>query len=98
AQFKFGILWDMIGPKDLKVTLSPDSPPELARGILDSATALGIRDNFSYLDRDIYDDHVPLNVAHIPSLDIIDFDYIYWHTADDTLDKLSPESLQKVGT
>lgn len=97
AQFKFGILWDMIGDKNLTITLSPDSPPQLARGILDAAAALGARDFFSYYDRDIYDDHVPLNSARVPSIDLIDFDYPPWHTADDTLDKLSPQSLQTVG-
>ncbi len=97
AQFKFGILWDMIGDKDLTITLSPDSPPELARAILEASETLGIRKHFSYLNRPIWDDHVPLNMAHIPTIDLIDFDYPYWHTADDTLDKLSPESLQKVG-
>ena len=40
---------------------------------------------------------MPLNTARIPAIDLIDFDYPPWHTADDTLDKLSPESLQKVG-
>ena len=97
GQFKFGILWDMIGDKNLTITLSPDSPPQLAKGILDSATMLGMREAFSFYNRDIYDDHVPLNTAHIPMIDLIDFDYPPWHTADDTLDKLSPESLQKVG-
>lgn len=97
AQFKLGILWDMIGDKNLTITLSPDSPPQLARGILDAATALGLRDVFSYHDRDIYDDQVPLNAVNIPTIDLIDFNYPPWHTADDTLDKLSPESLQKVG-
>ena len=98
AQFKFGILWDMIGDKDLTITLSPDSPPELAKEILAAATALSARENFTYFDREIYDDHVPLNMARIPTIDLIDFDYVYWHTADDTLDKLSPVSLQKVGS
>ena len=97
AQFKSGVLWDMIGDKDLTITLSPDSPPELAKGILSAATSLNLREYFSYFDRDIYDDHVPLTIAGIPTIDLIDFDYVYWHTADDTLDKLSPESLQKVG-
>jgi hypothetical protein len=97
AQFKFGILWDMIGDKDLTITLSPYSPPDLAKGILGAATALNVRENFSYFDRDIKDDHAPLNDIGIPSIDIIDFDYVYWHTADDTLDKLSPVSLRKVG-
>ncbi len=97
TQFQFGILWDMIGDKNLTITLSPDSPAKLASGILAAADALHCRENFSYYDRDIYDDHVPLNVAHIPSIDLIDFDYPPWHTADDTLDKLSPESVRKVG-
>jgi hypothetical protein len=44
------------------------------------------------------DDHVPLNqIARIPTLDIIDFDYTPWHTADDTLEQLSPASLQNIG-
>ncbi len=98
SQFKFGILWDMIGDRDLTITLSPDSPADLMRDILASAEALGLRQHFSRYERAIYDDHVPLNtVARIPSIDLIDFDYPAWHTADDTLERLAPESLQKVG-
>ena len=99
-QFKSGVLLDMIGDKDLTITLPPDSPPQLAQGIFASADALAVRKYFSYLDRNILDDHVPLSSvtqANIPTIDVIDFDYAYWHTADDTLDKLSPESLQTVG-
>ena len=97
-QFKFGILWDMMGPKNLDVTLSPDSPPELARGILQAAEALALRQDFTYFDRDIYDDHVPLlHIAEVPTIDLIDFNYPPWHTAEDTLDKLAPESLRAVG-
>ena len=97
-QFKFGILWDMIGDRDFKITLPPDSPPELARGIIASAEALGVRDRFGYHDRSIYDDHVPLNtIAKIPSINLIDFDYLYWHTADDKLDRVGPEGLEKTG-
>ena len=97
-QFKFGILWDMIGDRDFNITLPPDSPPDLARGILASAEALGFRDRFGYHDRSIYDDHVPLNtIAKIPSIDLIDFDYLYWHTADDKLDRVGPEGLEKTG-
>ena len=97
AQFKFGILWDMIGDRDLTITLSSDSPADLTRDILASADALGLRQHFGKFDRPIYDDHVPLNRARIPTIDLIDFDYPAWHTADDTLERLSPESLQKVG-
>ncbi len=46
----------------------------------------------------IIDDHVPLNtVAGIPTIDIIDFDFDYWHTPGDTLDKISAESLEITG-
>ncbi len=98
AQFRFGILWDMIGDKDFGITLSPDSPAELTRGILASATALHIRDRFANYDRNIYDDHIPLNaIARIPAIDLIDFDYPSWHTADDTLERIAPESLRMTG-
>jgi hypothetical protein len=98
TQFKFGILWDMIGKKNLSITLPPNSPPHLAKDIFAAADALGQRSHFTYLDRDLIDDHVPLNESGIPSIDLIDFDYIYWHTADDLMDKLSPDSLQIVGS
>ena len=99
AQFKFGILWDMIGDSDLMITLPPDSPTDLARGILASAEALGLRQHFGYSPRAILDDHEELRRrAHIPAIDLIDFDYIYWHTAGDTLEHISAESLQKVGS
>lgn len=96
-QFKLAILWDMIGDKDLTITLPPDSPPELARALFAAADTLHLRQYFSYLNRSILDDHVPLRARGIPSIDLIDFDYLPWHTADDTLDKLSPDSLHKVG-
>ncbi|HWB59328.1 MAG TPA: M28 family peptidase [Chthoniobacteraceae bacterium] len=98
GQFKFGILWDMIGKKDVTITLSPDSPPDMAKGIFSAADALNQRKHFTYYSQDVWDDQRPLNeIARIPTIDLIDFHYDYWHTADDTLDKLSPESLQIVG-
>jgi hypothetical protein len=98
VRYQFGIVWDMIGDKNLNVTLPIDSPKQLAREVLDSAQSLGVRDKFGLLDRALLDDHVPLQqIARIPTLDIIDFDYAAWHTADDTLQQLSAESLQTVG-
>lgn len=97
GQFKLGILWDMMGDRDLDVTLPPNSPPKLARGLFDAGDALGTRNYFHYFSGDILDDHVPLEKAGIPSIDIIDFDFPAWHTPADTLDKVSAESLQIVG-
>ena len=98
AQFKFGILWDMIGDRDLRITLPPDSPADLARGVLASAESLGLRQHFGYFSRTILDDHEEIQRrTHVPTIDLIDFEYVYWHTAEDTLEHIAPESLQKVG-
>ena len=96
-QFKFGILWDMMGAKNLNITLPPDSPPRLVRGIFEAADFLKVRNQFSYFRNSILDDHTPLNQSFIPTIDLIDFNYPPWHTAEDTIDKLSPQSLNTVG-
>ena len=95
--FRGGILFDMIGDKSLDVTLPSDSPTELTRNIFAAADALGQRAHFTYLDRGMTDDHTPLNQIGIPVIDLIDFDFPPWHTAEDTLDKISAESLEIVG-
>jgi hypothetical protein len=95
--FQGGVLFDMVGDKSLTITLPPDSPPELASGIFASADALKLRKHFTYFDRDITDDHTPLNDIGIPVIDLIDFDYPPWHTPEDTIDKLSAESLRITG-
>lgn len=96
--FRGGILFDMIGDRSLKVTIPPNSPPHSARDILAAAEALNARNYFTYFDQDVTDDHTPLNAVGIPVIDLIDFRFSYWHTADDTIDKLSPQSLQVVGS
>jgi len=97
-QFRAGILFDMIGDRSLGITLPADSPAAIARDIFAAAEALKLRNYFSYLDRDLIDDHMPLNAIGIPTIDIIDFDYPWWHTASDTIDKISAQSLQITGS
>ena len=97
-QFRGGILFDMVGDRSLKVTLPLDSPPQMAHNLFAAAEALNLRSYFSYYDSAVTDDHTPLNAIGIPTVDIIDFDFAWWHTADDTIDKLSAESLQVVGS
>jgi len=97
-QFRAGILFDMVGDRSLDITLPADSPPEMARDIFAAAEALKSRSYFTYLDRGMTDDHTPLNAIGIPMIDIIDFDFPWWHTADDTIDKISAQSLQMVGS
>lgn len=97
-EFRGGILFDMVGDRSLGITFPADTPSAIARDVFAAADALNLREHFSYLDRDLIDDHVPLNAMGIPTIDIIDFDYPWWHTADDTMDKISAQSLQIVGS
>src|SRR5881394_133380 len=97
-QFRGGILFDMVGDRSLDVTLPADSPAEIARNIFAAAETLKLRSYFTYLDREMIDDHSPLNAIGIPTIDVIDFDYPSWHTAGDTMDKLDAESLKIVGS
>jgi len=97
-QFRGGMLFDMVGDRSLGITLPADSPAAMARDIFAAAEALKLRNSFSYFDRELIDDHVPLNTIGISTIDIIDFDYLWWHTAGDTIDKISAQSLQIVGS
>jgi hypothetical protein len=95
-QFRGGILFDMVGDKNLQITLSPDSPAELTADIFAAAEALKLRKHFTYAAGIIVDDHTPLNAIGIPVIDLIDFDYPPWHTSGDTMDKISAESMRVV--
>ena len=97
SPLKIGVLWDMMGDRDLDITLPPNSPPKLAQGIFAAASALGTRDHFGYFRGDILDDHTKLNAVGVPTIDLIDFDFPAWHTPADTLDKVSAASLETVG-
>ena len=73
----------------------------LVKGValnVESADALKLRSYFTYFDQNITDDHAPVNAVGIPTIDVIDFDFPWWHTADDTIDKISAQSLQVVGS
>ncbi|PYJ81375.1 MAG: hypothetical protein DME73_07585 [Verrucomicrobia bacterium] len=96
--FRGGILFDMVGDRSLDITFPPNSPIKITRDIFASADALKLRNYFTYLDQDVTDDHSPLNAVGIPVVDVIDFHYPPWHTADDTMDKISAQSLQIVGS
>jgi glutaminyl-peptide cyclotransferase len=97
-QFRGGLLFDMVGDRSLAITLSPDTPAQMARDIFAAAETLKLRSHFTYFDRQIGDDHTPLNAIGIPTMDLIDFDFPPWHTAEDTMDKISADSLRIVGS
>lgn len=92
------VIVDMIGDADLKLYQEKNSDPALTEEIWIRAAELGYEDIFIPKQRHrILDDHIPFLLAGIPAVDLIDFDYTYWHTTADTADKVSPTSLQVIG-
>ncbi len=92
------VIVDMIGDADLNIYLEKNSNTVLRTEIWSTAEKLGYSDKFINKEKfSMLDDHTPFLEAGIPAVDIIDFDYPYWHTLQDTPDKVSAESLQVVG-
>ncbi|MCJ8330443.1 MAG: M28 family peptidase [Lentisphaeria bacterium] len=95
------ILLDMIGDKDLKLTLSPNDDPALIKLLYKIAKQQKVESHITMNETSILDDHVPFKKAGIRAIDLIDFDYgpnnDYWHTGEDSIDKVSPESLKIIG-
>ncbi|MBI5839330.1 MAG: M28 family peptidase [Chloroflexi bacterium] len=92
------IIVDMIGDADLNIYLEGNSDKPLRTEIWNTAASLGHDAVFIAQEKhSMLDDHTPFLEAGIPAVDIIDFDYPYWHTTEDTPDKVSAESLQAVG-
>jgi glutaminyl-peptide cyclotransferase len=94
------VLMDMIGDKDLFVQI-PDGDAHLTQRIYKASETLGYREYFHAMLQGMLDDHAPFLNADIPAIDLIDFNYgpanRFWHTEEDTLDKISPESLKIMG-
>jgi Zn-dependent M28 family amino/carboxypeptidase len=105
SRVKAMILLDMIGDRDLTIPREEGSSQWLVKAIRETARHLGYEKEFP--DRTFSvgdDDHMPFLRAGVPALDIIDLEYgsspeenNYWHTKEDTLDKVSPRSLKIVG-
>lgn len=92
------VIVDMIGDADLEVYYERNSDDTLMEQIWRQARSLGYDDIFiSEYRHSMLDDHTPFVEAGIPAVDLIDFNYPYWHTTSDTLDKVSPDSLRAVG-
>jgi glutaminyl-peptide cyclotransferase len=97
-QPRAAVVVDMIGDADLNIYREQNSNEEITNEIWKTAKDLGYGDKF--IDTSKYsmiDDHTPFLEAGIPAVDLIDFDYPYWHTTQDTPDKVSAQSLKAVG-
>ena len=92
------VIVDMIGDVDLNIYKERNSNLELTDEIWAVAKGLGYEKVFiPEYKHSMLDDHMPFIQAGMPAVDIIDFDYPYWHTIEDTPDKVSAESLETVG-
>jgi len=91
------IIVDMVGDADLQLPIERNSDPALASEVWGMAHELGNPAFAGEPGRKILDDHVPFLQAGIAAIDIIDIDYPSWHTTEDTLDKVSADSLRQVG-
>lgn len=104
VRYRWGILLDMVGDADLQIfqerySLSLREVQPLVRSIWATARQLGVREFIPRAKHTVRDDHLPLNqIARIPTCDIIDFDYPYWHTEQDVPQRCSADSLGKVGS
>lgn len=101
-KIKAFLLADMIGDADLNIDRDTNSTPWLEDVVYEAATRLGYQSHFfARTLPGVSDDHIPFVKRGVPSADLIDFDYgyndVFWHTAQDTVDKLSPKSLEIVG-
>ncbi len=95
------IVVDMIGDRGLNVRREQNSTPWLTDLVWQAARDKGYAANFLNEKTAVYDDHSAFLALGVPAVDLIDFDYgpqnRYWHTNQDTLDKVSPRSMEIVG-
>jgi Zn-dependent M28 family amino/carboxypeptidase len=100
-KIKAFLLADMIGDADLNVDRDLNSTAWLEEVVFQAATRLGYQSHFFARENQVTDDHIPFLQKGVPCADLIDFDYgynnVFWHTPHDTVDKLSPKSLEIVG-
>ncbi len=91
------VVVDMVGDTSLDIYMEANSNLVLKNAIWQQAADLGYTQFHPTVKNSIIDDHTPFLEAGIPAVDIIDINYKYWHTTSDTVDKVSPTSLEAVG-
>ena len=95
------MVMDMIGDADLNIDRNTNGAPWLLDLIYTAAERGGYQSHFYAREGSIEDDHIPFVKRGVPSADVIDLDYgynnVFWHSPQDTMDKLSPKSLEIVG-
>ena len=95
------ICLDMLGDKDLQISIPANGSPTLAKIAVHAAKRAGYPELVRPIDELVKDDHIPFMEKGFKAIDLIDFSYgpnnSYWHTPEDTMDKISEASLLKSG-
>lgn len=97
SQLPVVVVVDMVGDADLRLCAASDSEMHLRDEIWDLGNYFGHPAFEERCTLGILDDHTPFVRLGFSAIDIIDFDYPYWHTTADTLDKVSAASLAQIG-
>src|SRR6266436_30938 len=96
-KIKAVLLADMVGSRNLRFRREADSTKALTDLIWTTAAQLGYSNVFVNESLPTEDDHIIFLKRGVPAVDVIDFDIPYWHTVEDTLDKVSAKSLAITG-
>jgi len=91
------VVVDMVGDRDLDLPMERTSSPDLAAEIWQAAAERGLDAFRAETGPSVLDDHTPFLARGWRAVDIIDIAYPFWHTTEDTVDKISAESLDQVG-
>jgi len=101
-KIKAFLLADMVGDADLNIDRDSYSTPWVESVVYEAASRVGYQSHFFARTTAVSDDHLPFMKKVVPSADLIDFTYgyndVFWHTTQDTVDKLSAQSLHIVGS
>ena len=100
SHYVAALVLDMVGDRNLQINQEQHSlnfAHRLVQDVWDVAHRLKATAFRNRVGLAVNDDHLPLNEGGIPAIDIIDFDYPYWHTAQDLPEQCSGESLAQVG-
>jgi len=96
----YAVVVDMIGDGDLSIPVEVNSAqacPDVVNRVWSAAERVGSGSFVRETGPSMFDDHIPLIQAGVPAALVIDFEYPFWHTHEDTPDKCSPQSLGEVG-
>ncbi|MBI5837785.1 MAG: M28 family peptidase [Candidatus Eisenbacteria bacterium] len=96
VRYRLGVLLDLVGGRGATFPREPNSmlrAPDAVREVWDAAASLRLAQFSGEIGTSVLDDHIPLNDAGIPTVDVIDFSYPEWHTSRDLPAAMEPAGM-----